>query len=390
MAVDVAVLGGGLVGCLTALRLASQGWRCTLVDSRRPFEGASVTNAGGLYFQLQPDATTFDAVQTRKLADLARLVAAARGAWDRLQHLLQGPCGLFWSGGLIVADDEEGMACLQAKRAQEAAWGIPTELLGAGDVRRLIPKITPEIRGATFSKEEGFCDTAVLAAAVRPALDRAGVQVRAGAAVVGVTAGEVFRLKLAGGATLEAPVLVGCLGAFTDDLLGMLGLASGLVRLPLQIHEMDAPAGVLPIFTRYVGGRLSLKQFPSGRILVGGGWPAKPQPDDAMAVVLSRESRRRNLALARRVVPALAGAAYTGWRGGWAAWTRDGLPVIGGHASVPGFYGAAGGNGFTLAPLYAEILASLAQGQRPSIELAAFSPERFCAEPTAGALPPDG
>ncbi|HSN98498.1 MAG TPA: FAD-binding oxidoreductase, partial [Candidatus Nanopelagicales bacterium] len=290
----------------------------------------------------------------------------------------------------IVTDDDAGMASLQKKHAQETAWGIKTEILDREDVLRLLPHLTPEIRGATFSRYEGFCETAVLAAAVRQALGRAGVEIRADAALVEATAGEIFRLKLADRTVIESPVLVGCLGAFMDDLLAMLGLPSGLMRLPLQIHAMDAPRGVVPVFTRYAGGRLSLKQYPLGRVIVGGGWPAERHPDDPMAVLMSTESRRGNTELAGRIIPALARLRCTEWRGGWAAWTRDGLPAIGGYASLPYFYTAFGSNGFTLAPLYAELLVSLVQGERPLIGLDAFSPDRFRVDSVEKELPPDG
>lgn len=391
MSIDVTIVGGGLVGCLTALRLSLQGQKCAIIDGRELLRGASVNNAGGLYFQTQPQATTFDVVQTRKLAELAVLIAASRDAWNRLQHLLHGSCGLVWSGGMIVADDDAGMARLQSKQMQEADWGIPTEILSSDDVRRLLPHITPEIRGAVFSKYEGFCETSVLAAAVRQALDRAGVEVCVGKAVVSVTmVGKIFRLKLADEMIFESPVLVGCLGAFMDDLLIMLGLSSGMIHLPLQIHDMEAPKGVVPLFTRYEGGRLSLKQHSSGRVIVGGGWPAKPHQDDSMAVLMSLESRCRNIELAGRIIPVLAQSRCTAWRGGWAAWTLDGLPTIGGYASLPNFYTAFGGNGFTLAPLYAEILVSLVQREQPLINLTAFSPERFSVGSIREGLPPDG
>lgn len=394
---DVLIAGGGLVGCLAALRLAEHGARCTVIDARAPLTGASLNNAGGLYFQLQPQATTFDAVQTRKLSRLAALIGAAHGAWERLGPALDETGLRYRGGGVILADDEAGEAALRQKHLQENAWGLRTEWLDAAAVRALSPAYAPQVRCGTFSADEGYCDTRALSRSVLAALhshDR--IRVRAGAAIVdaehvgAAQDGGRFRLALADGERLSAGRLLLCLGAFGGEILRMLGLDPAVMPLPLQIHALQAPAGTVPIFTRYASQRLSLKQYRSGEVIVGGGWPADPDPDDAMAVRFSAQSEGRNLDLAARLVPALRGLSCVTRRGGWAAWTPDGLPNLGGYAAMPGVYTAFGGNGYTLAPLYAEVLCALALGRTPALPLDAFAPDRHAGAGDGAQLPPDG
>ena len=397
MADDVLIAGGGLVGCLAALRLADHGVRCTVIDARAPLTGASLNNAGGLYFQLQPQATTFDAVQTRKLSRLASLIGAAHGAWERLGLSLDDADLRYRGGGVILADDEAGEAALRQKHLQENAWGLRTEWLDAAAVRALSPAYAPQVRCGTFAADEGYCDTRTLSRSVLAALrshDR--IRVRAGAAIVGakhVSATQddgSFQLSLADGERLSGGRLLLCLGAFGGDTLRMLGLDPSVTPLPLQIHTLQAPVDTVPIFTRYASQRLSLKQYRSGEVIVGGGWPADPDPDDAMAVRFSAHSERSNLDLAARLVPALRGLPSVARRGGWAAWTPDGLPNIGGYAAMPGAYTAFGGNGYTLAPLYAELLYALALGRTPALPLDAFAPDRHARADDSAQLPPDG
>lgn len=392
MSDDVLIAGGGLVGCLTALHLARSGVRCTVIDARAPLTGASLNNAGGLYFQLQPQATTFDALQTRQLSRLVSLIGAAHGAWQRLAISVNDTAFRYRSGGMILADDEAGEAILRQKHRQENAWGLRTEWLDADAVRALSPACAPQVRCGTFAADEGYCDTRALAHSVLTALrsqDR--VRIRAGVSIVGAARdGEGIRLQLAGGERLRGGRLLLCLGAFTGDLLRMLGLHRAVQALPLQIHALLAPPGTVPIFTRYASQRLSLKQYASGEVIVGGGWPAEPDPDDRMGVRFSAQSERGNLDVASRIFPALRGLAPVARRGGWAAWTPDGLPNIGGHAAMPGVYTACGGNGYTLAPLYAELLAALALGHTPALSLDAFSPDRHARNDACAQLPPDG
>ena len=50
---DVAVIGGGLVGCATAYYLTTAGTRVALIERGTINRGASGQNAGSLHFQLE-------------------------------------------------------------------------------------------------------------------------------------------------------------------------------------------------------------------------------------------------------------------------------------------------------------------------------------------------
>lgn len=385
------ILGGGLVGCLSALRLADAGRRCVLIDAGGLLDGASLHNAGGLYFQAQPQTSGFDALQLSRLQQLAALVREAADAWRRLEARIPLDGALKRSGGAIVADDEAGVDALRRKWALENAWGLRSEWLDAAQIRAYAPQCSPQVQAATFSAEEGFCEPEALAACVRAALVQAGVRTVCGRTVVGAARdGAGYRIALDDGQRLHGAQMLVCLGAFGDSVLGMLGLRSGLQALPLQIHLLQAPPGQVPLFLRYVGQRLSLKQFRNGDVVVGGGWPALPHPERAMAVRFCDDSTRGNLAIAARIVPSLAEAALRERRGGWAAWTEDGLPTLGEFGDAPGVFAAYGGNGYTLAPIYAELLTDLALGRRPALDLSAFAPGRHRAANGGDGLPPDG
>ena len=387
---DVIILGGGLTGCLTALNLREAGRSCILIEPRVPISGASLHNAGGLYFQLQPDATTLGPLQQKQVGKLAPLVRSARTSWDRLNARLEGDIGTHWTGGVIVALNESQMLAIQGKQTFEAGLGITTSILNTSSLRELLPSVNAAALGACYSSTEGFCDPMQLAARVRKHLLQSGVQIITHR-YKQVTFDTCYRITLDDGTEIETPLLISCLGAFTGGLLKSLGLPEAVEALPLQILEVSRPVDVsIPLFTRYAGSKLSLKQLPSGNILVGGGWSANPDPTDPLKVSFFPESAMKNLELARNVIPGLSGAKMESWRGDWAAWSRDGLPLIGGYQKFPGLYLAAGGNGYTLAPLYAELMADLACDRLPKIELDAFCPDRFTRASEEQQLPPDG
>jgi glycine oxidase len=83
------------------------------------------------------------------------------------------------------------------------------------------------------------------------------------------------------------------------------------------------------------------------------------------------------LAAAQRLVPALAQARLLATWAGLRPGSPDGLPSIG-HGPVPGLMVATGHlrNGVLLAPITARLIADLAQGRAPGLDLAPFDPCR--------------
>ena len=65
------------------------------------------------------------------------------------------------------------------------------------------------------------------------------------------------------------------------------------------------------------------------------------------------------------------------WSGAVAV-TPDNLPILSGVDEIPGlFIAAAGGYGITWAPAIGEIMAQIALGQSPAVDIGAFDLGRF-------------
>src|SRR5205807_10028707 len=84
-AVDVAVIGAGITGCVCALALARSGLRVRVHDARGIAEGASGRNGG---FALRGAAARYDVARETYGADAAReLWRRTEAALDRLESL---------------------------------------------------------------------------------------------------------------------------------------------------------------------------------------------------------------------------------------------------------------------------------------------------------------
>jgi glycine oxidase len=113
-----------------------------------------------------------------------------------------------------------------------------------------------------------------------------------------------------------------------------------------------------------------------GRILIGAtveeaGYNKRTEPGTI----------RRLHDAALQLLPALKGARILEDWAGLRPGTPDGLPILG-ATHTKGYFVAAGHfrDGILLAPATAHVMAQLIQGERPDIDLAPFSAERFASE----------
>ena len=84
---DVAVLGGGIAGCSTALHLAKRGYKVALLEARRVGYGASGRSGGQTIFGLAVSQQKLE--REVGLEDARRLFALSIEALDRTQSLIR-------------------------------------------------------------------------------------------------------------------------------------------------------------------------------------------------------------------------------------------------------------------------------------------------------------
>ena len=79
----------------------------------------------------------------------------------------------------------------------------------------------------------------------------------------------------------------------------------------------------------HIGGVLSLKQYPNGTCMIGGGWQGRGGAWKAEAKELDYERLLHNLRTAAIVVPALAELRILRSWSGFEAVAADALPLLG-------------------------------------------------------------
>lgn len=363
---DVAVVGGGVIGCSVAYHLAQAGASVALLERERVAAGASGGAAGMLAPQVEAEASGAFLDLCLRSRDLYPSFAAA------LREETGWSVGLDLSGILRVAGDDRSVTELLRRREWQAAAGMRVEWLDPGAARELVPDLG-EIGGALWVPD-GQISATRLMAALTEAIVRRGVDLRQGVQATGLLAG-------GGVATSAGPVLAGAVVVCAGPWTGLLDLGPACPVGPVKgqlLRLRTLPR--TPAMTVF-GDAAYVVPKPDGRAIVGA--TTEDAGFDRRVTLAALTSLG---AAARRLLPALGEAAFeAGWAGLRPA-TPDGLPVMGrlpGHERV---FVASGHlrNGILLAPVTGRALSDLVLGVPTEVDLSPFDPRRF--QPEAGDL----
>jgi glycine oxidase len=370
-ATDVAIIGGGIMGCAVALRLAQRGIGVTVIERGIPGAEASSAAAGILGPQMEAEGPG----PLLELGLKSRALYPALAA--ELRDLTGIDVGYDRSGVLMVAFDEAGEAALSSRRAWQLARGLRVDSLSGEAVRAREPALSPAVRAALSFTDDAQVVARDLARAFSQAAAVAGARFLTGRYVrrVMVDEGAAVGVEL-DGETLPAGVVVVAAGSWSGLVEGA-GVPAAVVRPargqivsietrpPLFRHVVAASGGYLVPRrdgTVLAGSTLEMAGFRK-EVTVGG-----------LASILT---------LARTVFPALGDAPVTASWSNFRPFTEDHLPVLGATA-VRGLVLATGHfrNGILLAPITAQSIAELIATGKAPVDLAPFSVDRFAMRTT--------
>ncbi len=145
--VQVAVIGGGVVGCSVLYHLTKLGWRDVVLIERSELTAGSTWHAAGGFHTLNADT------------NMAALQGYTIRLYKELEEISGQSCGLHHVGGLTIAMTPERMDFLKATRAMHRHMGLDTEIVGLDEIKRLCPVIDTEgVLGALYDPLDGHLD----------------------------------------------------------------------------------------------------------------------------------------------------------------------------------------------------------------------------------------
>lgn len=379
----IVIVGGGVAGCATALRLAQAEPGAEVVVLERSVPGAEASSAAGGI--LGPAIEASHPSAAHHGADALKFGLRARRLHHTLAERLRAEhaidvgyreCGLF-----RVAYGAEEEAEL-ARHRQIVAGHAPVEAIDGDEARHREPSFSAEITQALYFAGEGQLEPRSFLRALSVAAERHGVRFRSGAYVeeVVVEADRVRGVKV-GGELIEAEHVVVAAGSWTSIVPGleMQGALQGARVHPVR-GQMLASVTRPPVFRSVVfgaGGYIITR--PDGRLLTG-----STEERVGYRREVTFAGMRRIFDIAIKLAPRLADAPVLDSWSSFRPGTADGLPLVG-PAGPAGLHLASGHfrSGILLSTVTAEIIATQIFGRERDEELAALErlvdPRRFSA-----------
>lgn len=389
-AVDVAVVGAGVIGLSTAWALRAAGLTVAVIDPA-PGQGASRAAAG----MIAPASET--RYQQAALLGLMRAAAEEYPAFVA-QVEEAGSCrvGYHTTETLVCAADPADRLALTELRQYQASHGMHVEMVTSRRARELEPSLSPRLAGAFLVPGDHQVDPRRLVAGLVTALTTgegaAGVRMIEGEAVELLSSprGGVTGVRLADGSRVTAGETVLAPGVALARIAGLPATA----RLPVrQVHgdivRTRLPEGAPTVLERtvrgLVGGRpIYLVPRTDGEIVIGA-----TQREDGRDRP-SAGGVHRLLHDAQTLVPAVADLELSEVMARARPGTPDDRPLLGrvrgdDGEPLPGLVVSTGyfRHGVLLAPLAARLTAQLVSGDdgggtpADPDHLAAVDPQRF-------------
>ncbi|WP_432140021.1 glycine oxidase ThiO [Streptomyces sp. bgisy154] len=371
---DVLVIGGGIIGLVTAWRAAQRGLATAVVDPE-PGGGAARVAAGML--------AAVTELHYGEQALLGLNLASARRYPEfaaELTELTGQDLGYRPSGTLAVALDADDRAHLRELHALQRQSGLESEWLSGRECRRLEPMLAPGVRGGLRVDGDHQVDPRRLAAALVTACERAGVVFHREWAERLTVAGE----RAAGavtraGSALSADQVVLAAGSLSGRLAGVPDHVLPPVRpVKGQVLRLTVPRRHAPFLSRTVravvrGSHVYLVAREDGELVVGAtseelGWDTTVTAGGVYELLRD----------AHELVPGITELPLTETRAGLRPGSPDNAPLLG-PTGLDGLLLAAGHyrNGVLLTPVTGDALGQvLATGELPEVARP-FTPKRF-------------
>jgi D-amino-acid dehydrogenase len=409
---DVAVIGGGFAGVCSAYSLARRGKTVVLLERGEIASGCSEGNAGlivpshsipmaapgviaqGMKWMFNPESPFY--IRFRWSAALFswlwKFRAACSGermlhSMDVLRDLHRASLGHYDAlakDGAVAGYARQGLLLLyrSAHGLEEGAAegkllervGIASQLLSPAEVAARVPSAKAGLAGGVYFPGDAHLDPAAFVRGLAARAEAAGVRIQTGTEVLGfATSGRKISAVKTSRGDVVADQVVLATGSWSPSVAQDLGLripiqpAKGYsVTVPrpercpsLPLLLMEAKVAVTPL-----GDRLRL----AGTLELAG-------LDFSI-------NERRVEAIRRGAREYLDGLDSIGpgqvWRG-LRPCTPDGLPIIGRSRTWENLILATGHAmiGVSLGPVTGSLVAQIACGEPPELDVTALSPERF-------------
>lgn len=363
---DILIIGGGIVGCSTAVHLSRSGKSVILLERGAAGGQASGVNAGGVR-QLFRDIREIP------------LSIASQKLWYKIESLVGSDCGFRPCGQISLAENEKGMRDFEERTDLLKSLGYSHEkLINKKQLRNIVPNVSSHCIGGLYCREDGAAEPYKTTRAFFNQAKHLGAQLFEYHPVSSIERTTEKWNAVVSGKSFSAPILVNCAGAWGALIAEMIGDYAPLFKKASVLTVTARTSKFLDPVVLLEGRKLSFKQMPNGTVVIGGGFDAKLDSETEKSLIDFSELKT----MAQTVIdlfPFMKQVPIIRCWPGIIGRMPDNIPVVGPSKNAIDVYHAFGfsGHGFQLGPIIGQILSEIILDGRPSIPIDSFLVDRF-------------
>jgi len=368
VAVQVVVIGGGIIGCLTACFLKRRGADVVVLERGKAGQEASWAGAGILcpiHPWLYPDSFT-------------HLIDASLAMYPDFQAELEADTGMSieWkkSGLLVPFFDDDTTHHKQAAVDWSARFNWHIEQLDSVQTCQLEPTLSNQVIGSLRWPEVAQLRNPRLLQAVRIWMQKFGVELHEYADVSSLLTKQdvVTAVQCADGQRFEADQVLLASGSWSGELASQLGFELPIKPVKGQIILLKGQGGLMKSIVKHDDAYFVPRA--DGRILVGASMEFVGFERGNTVQVTDQL-----MASMQKIAPGLKDLEVEHQWMGFRPGSPDGLPYLGAVPNLKGLWVASGHyrNGVALAPITAEVMSRKMLGEPVDIDCSDFAVNRM-------------
>lgn len=355
---DVAIIGGGLIGCFVAYYLCRYGKDVVLIEKQDICSGASgATNALLMAQARKAGPQLMDAMESLRI-------------WETLPDELGCDIEYARRGSLIINETEEEAQFVKEFSQAQIKLGLPVEFLDRDELHKSQPHLSTHILGASFCPIDGevYPFNVAFALLRKIRIHKARIYTQTAVRGFSLRAGNIGHINTTRG-SIEASYVVCAAGPYSQQIGDMLGIE---IPIEPQRGQLMVTEPIAPLIGPYIMSAKAMTEKQKIASLIG----EKNRGEFGLGMIITQSANGNMIvgttyefvdydkqttlgglrAIANyttSILPALRGLNVIRTFSGLRPFSKTGLTIVGPSDRIPNFIIVAGqnGGGVTTAPV---------------------------------------
>ena len=378
---EVAIIGGGIVGCAIAYYVSKAGMKAIVIEKNDIASGTSSRCDGNI--TIVDKDPGFDSLMSLKSQELT----------VDLKEELEIPFEYRESGSILVCDNDDEMQAATDWVKTQSEAGLKFNVLTPKDIRAESPFFADDIPGGLECETDSLINPYLFCYSLIDKARQYGLDVKTQAEVKNIKKADDFTIETTNG-TVKAQKVVNAAGVWAPFIGEMLDInipitprkghiLVGSRQEPVMLRNVMEFGYLMNKFgreriaderTAKHGVALVLEPTESQNFLMGSSRQFVGY-DESIDIEVVQTIARRGLRFFPKMNDFKMIRSYTGFR----PFTEDHLPIVSPVEEVPGFYVAAGheGDGISLATVTGKLIEEMLADKETTIPVDPLRFDRF-------------